>query len=169
MRVDTSKEITDHLALMTRPTPGMSLTKSPDSPDAWEKPPQFTVPKEAAQHVYETLIQPENHKAILKSLIDGTTVLELTQIILFAGYYNGKFNPDLMLMLMEPTIYMIMALAEKARIDYLLDEEDDPADKNRVGYIPTPDVNLEEPPSEVEEILEDIKTVETPSLLEKVE
>ena len=50
-------------------------------------------------------------------------------MILFDGFSKGMWNPDLMLILIEPLMYLVMALADKAGIDYVLypDEEDDEA------------------------------------------
>ena len=35
----------------------------------------------------------------------------------YVGFREGKWNPDLMMMLIEPFMYLLMALAEKAGID----------------------------------------------------
>ena len=48
----------------------------------------------------------------------------IASITLYSGFLEGKWNPDLMVMLMEPTMYMIMALAEKAEIPYQLEAGD---------------------------------------------
>ena len=48
--------------------------------------------------------------------------------IVYAGFKSGKWNPDLMLLLIEPLMYVIIALCEKAGVDYTLysgEEEDD--------------------------------------------
>ena len=46
-------------------------------------------------------------------------------MLLTLGFQAGKWNPDLMLMLIEPTIYMLLAIAEQIGIDPVLDREDD--------------------------------------------
>ena len=51
--------------------------------------------------------------------------MEITQVLLFDGFRQGKWNPDLFLMLIEPTAYMIMALAERADIEYKIDNEEE--------------------------------------------
>jgi hypothetical protein len=55
----------------------------------------------------------------------GVGVIDLASIVLYAGFIEGKWTPDLMVLLMEPTMYMIMALAEKAEISYNLDAGED--------------------------------------------
>ena len=42
----------------------------------------------------------------------------------YVGFREGKWNPDLMLMLLEPFAYLLMALAEKSGVKYRLDSDD---------------------------------------------
>ena len=65
---------------------------------------------------------------MMEVLIKGTPVMEITQVLLFEGFRQGKWNPDLFLMLIEPTAYIIMALAERAEVDYIVDREGDEPD-----------------------------------------
>jgi hypothetical protein len=46
-------------------------------------------------------------------------------------FNKGIFNPDMMLNLLEPTMYMLMAIAEKAGIEPVIDSDDtDELDEN---------------------------------------
>ena len=58
------------------------------------------------------------------ALNDGVGVVDIASITLYSGFLEGKWNPDLMVLLMEPTMYMVMALAEKAEIEYDLEAGD---------------------------------------------
>ena len=111
-------------------------------------------------------------------------VIDLASIILYSGFLEGKWNPDLMALLMEPTMYMIMALAEKAEIEYVLDsgeneqpKEMSPDKENNMlkGGISeldnmkkkaTQQINEKVIPQEVKEMID--TTELSPSLLEKV-
>ena len=111
------------------PTPGESLTSSPDMPQAWERPPQFTEQDEAMEEIYLEITSDDNLMPVINLINDGVPLDQLAQVILYRGYTQGKFNPDLMLMLAEPTIYLLIAIADYADIkDYVLyeGEEDDP-------------------------------------------
>ena len=111
------------------PTPGESLTNSPDMPQAWERPPQFTEQDEAMEEIYLEITSDDNLMPVINLINDGVPLDQLAQVILYRGYTQGKFNPDLMLMLAEPTIYLLVAIADYADIkDYVLyeGEEDDP-------------------------------------------
>ena len=111
------------------PTPGESLTSSPDMPQAWERPPQFTEQDVAMEEIYMEITSEDNLMPLIDIINDGVPLDQLAQVILYRGYTQGKFNPDLMLMLAEPTIYLLIAIADYADIkDYVLyeGEEDDP-------------------------------------------
>ena len=51
--------------------------------------------------------------------------MEIAQTLLFTGFTKGYWNPDLMLILIEPVAYMYMALAERAGIDPVIDLNED--------------------------------------------
>ena len=112
--------------------PGQSLTNSPEEPYKWEKSPEFTDSKEAMLYVFETLTQPEATADILISLSKGVGVIDIASITLYSGFTEGKWNPDLMTLLMEPVMYMIMALAEKAEIDFVVEAGDDEINEEEI-------------------------------------
>jgi len=82
------------------------------------------------EYLYTTLIREETYIPLLQNVKAGAPVVDLSQAILFKGFSEGKWNPDLMLLLIEPLSYMIMALAERAGIDYKIytGEEEDQKD-----------------------------------------
>ena len=104
-----------------RAIPGQSLTNNPDEPYAWERPPEFTEVRKAMYEIFEILTEKENLANSLLSLSKGVSVIDISSIVLYTGFIEGKWNPDLMMLLMEPTMYMVMALADKAEIDYVMD------------------------------------------------
>lgn len=167
-----------------RPIPGQSLTNEPDQPYNWEKPSEFTNPREAMLYVFETLTVPETVENVLLSVMNGVSVIDIASITLYSGFLEGKWNPDLMTLLMEPTMYMIMALAEKAEIPFQLDAGDDVSpqtmsgskqvetlDKsiNQLDELKRQAVNRASPmsvPQDIREIIKETKIEK--SLLEKV-
>jgi len=141
------------------PVPGESLTASPDTPKAWERPPELTDQEEAMEAVYMELTEQDTLRKLVTVISEGIALDELAQVILYKGYTEGKFNPDMMLNLAEPTIYLLIAIADYADIkDYVLydGEEDDPD-----GQIPDDDitpVNMDE-----DEVEEKVKTKPEPT------
>jgi len=108
-----------------RAIPGQSLTNAPDQPYNWEKPAEYTNPRETMMYIFEQLTVPETVSNMLLSLSNGVGVIDVASSALYSGFLEGKWNPDLMTLMMEPTMFMIMALAEKADIPYKLDSADD--------------------------------------------
>ena len=54
---------------------------------------------------------------MLNILNNGQPVDEIAQVIAHRGVTAGKFNPDLMLLLLEPLMYLIIAIAEEYEIE----------------------------------------------------
>ena len=119
----------DFLANRGRPIPGQSLTNSPDEAYAWEKTPQFTNLQSATDALFVELTEPEVYDSVLTMIERGESIANVAQVILYDGFQKGMFNPDLMMLLIEPTMYMLMALAETGGIDdykiYNGEEEDE--------------------------------------------
>ena len=64
---------------------------------------------------------------LMEAVDGGMPLTDIAMNILYSGFTEGKWNPDLLMMLVEPLIFVLMSLAEKAGIEYRLtgDEEDD--------------------------------------------
>tara|TARA_R110002020_G_scaffold431932_1_gene642009 strand:- start:7190 stop:7789 length:600 start_codon:yes stop_codon:yes gene_type:complete len=106
--------------------PGQSLTNNPENPYPWEKPPEFVNINEASNYMFKTIFEPDVASNILLSINNGVGVFDLASIILYTGFLEGKWNPDLMMLLAEPTMFMIIALCEKADLEYKLESVEEP-------------------------------------------
>ena len=182
MAIDTIDTPVSSTIRLNRPIPGQGLTSDPDNPYPWEKPPEFTDLEDGLQYVFGRLINPEAYVSIMNVIDDGTALMDITQGILFKGFTEGKWNPDLMMMLAEPTTYMLMALAERADIDFKVykgEEEDEDAeatlfnidiDKQKLKELRSVSKSQEIPkgmiPKEIEEQIEELPAS---SLLSKPE
>ena len=112
------------------PLPGQSLTNSPDQPYPWEQPPEFTGAKQLTEKIFFDLLKPENLETVTGLMSEGIPVMDIAQMLLMTGFQKGKMNPDMMLMQLEPTAYILLAIAEKAGINPILtrDENLEPDD-----------------------------------------
>jgi len=165
-----------------RAIPGQSLTNSPETPHRWEQPPEFSEPHKAMLQIFETITEKESLSNILLSLAKKVSVIDLSSIILYSGFIEGKWNPDLMTLLMEPTMYMIMYLGDKANLDYSMDSRrennvDEASGEEQLKRITSSLDELKQvaadrvsPMSVTPEIKEELEAVELPtSLLDRVE
>ena len=117
--------------------PGQSMAVSPESKMAWDGPPQYAGLKEASEAIFLSLLEEENLTAILDLLENDVPISEITSVLLLTGLSKGQYNPDLLMMLIEPVMYMIMAIADKFGIEdvkiYVGEEEDYNADFDEDG------------------------------------
>jgi len=110
--------------LFEGPTAGQSLTNDPSNPYPWEKAPEITSVKTATEKIFFDLLKDENLTTVATLMSQKTPVVDIANLLLTAGFQKGKWNPDMMLSLLEPTMYMLMAIAEKAGIDPVLTRDD---------------------------------------------
>jgi len=167
---------------LNRPIPGQGLTNDPDSPYPWEKAPEFVDLDKSLKYLLEIITQKEAYASLMDMTASGVPLMEISQVLLFQGFTEGKWNPDLMMILAEPLCYMLLALCEKNDIDPIIyngEDEDEDAevqmfnvdmkkDKLRKLAAAARQDNIPKGilPTEVEE---DIKNIETASLLAQPE
>jgi len=97
------------------PIPGQSLTDKPGN-TPWEHPPQFTDTAEAAEYIWDKLTHPDYVKQVIAMLDAGIPVEALCRVIIFAGFTEGKWTPDVGFMLAEVVIKMIATIAVKSGV-----------------------------------------------------
>ena len=124
----------EFLSTNGRPIPGESLTNSPDTPYPWEQATQFTELEPAIDALFIELTEPEAYHSVINLIDNNVPIGDIAQIILTDGFQKGMWNPDLLLLLVEPVMYMLMALGEKAGImDAVIysDEQEDYDDDDK--------------------------------------
>jgi len=154
------------------PIPGESLTASPENAKAWERPPEYTDQDEAMMAVYMVLTEQATLRGLIEIISDGVALDELAQVILYKGYTEGKYTPDMMLMLAEPTIYLLIAIADYAEIkDYVLynEEDGDPDTEIPDDDITPVDMDGDGIPDEPKAKVEPRKDSVSSSLLSRIE
>jgi|TARA_R110000851_G_scaffold54745_1_gene128951 hypothetical protein len=109
----------------SRPMAGSSLANDPENPAPFEKAPKFTSVHAASEDIFIKLIEPQQYVAIMEAVDGGIPVMQITQMILYKEFQQGAFNPDLMMMMVEPVAYMIIALAERLDLDIVINDEDE--------------------------------------------
>ena len=149
MARELSQEALELINPLAGPIPGGSLTNSPDSKQAWEQPPEMTGLTEATEKVFLSLLEEENLETVVNLMVKETPISDIAQMLLFTGFAKGKFNPDLMTLLIEPTMYMLLAIAEKVGIDPIiykdehLDREESDAEDIQANIMATENLSSE--------------------------
>ena len=91
------------------PVPGQSLTDKPGN-YPWEHAPQYTDTAEAADYVWDRLSQPQFAEQVIAMLDAGIPVEAIGRIIIFTGFTEGKWSPDVAFIIAEPVMKMIAAV-----------------------------------------------------------
>ena len=97
------------------PIPGESLTDTPGN-SSWEHPPQFTDVNEAAEHIWDKLHERNLLQQVITFLEDDVPVEAIARMILFSGFAEGKWTPDVAILLAEVVFKQIMAIGIRAEI-----------------------------------------------------
>ena len=107
-----------------RPIAGQSLTNDPEAPMPFEKATKFSNAHEAVEYLWVKMIDENVYPKLMTSLSEGMPVMDLAQMLCRGGFQEGLWNPDLMILLLEPTAYMLIALAERLDIDLVIYKEE---------------------------------------------
>ena len=149
------------------PIPGESLTQDPNQKFPWEQPPEINDVDTAIKEIFINLTERDTLVELLNLLKNGQAVDEIAQIVAYRGMSVGKYNSDLMLLLLEPLMYLIIAIAEEYEIDPVIyegmdedifDETDIPNTNNTP--LPKPKVNNASVPSSLLSRVKDLPSQE---------
>jgi len=94
------------------PVPGQALTNSPDQKYPWDTPPEETNVKQATERVFLEILKDENLERVATLMNNNVPIADIAGSLVFIGFTKGKWNPDLGALLMEPIMYMLLALSE---------------------------------------------------------
>lgn len=103
--------------------PGISLTDY-NSKWPWGRPAEIVDPDEALDRAIESIIEPKNKQELFKLLMVGVSVEVLVEGMLFQGFRDGKYTPDVGLLIKGPLGIIIADMAEEEGIPYRLFEND---------------------------------------------
>ena len=149
------------------PTPGESLTKNPEEKFPWEQSSEYTEVKPFMEDLFLQLTEDKDgYVKLLVSFLQQVSIADTTQVLLYTSWRAGKINTDLMLLLIEPVMYLLIAMAEQAEIEPVIyDEEnvDEPSQEDADLYLEQSQKINEMKPEKIR------KSSVEPSLLAKVE
>ena len=105
------------------PIPGQSLTDEPGN-YPWEHAPQTASIEEAADYVYESIMNKKNMERMFTLLRMGIPVEALVKVITFSGFLEGKWTVDTAKLLEPVVAMMITSIAEIGKIPAKLSMDD---------------------------------------------
>jgi len=110
--------------LFDAPVPGQSLTDEPGN-YPWEHPPRHTNINEAAESIFQRITEEDAAMNMLAMLKSGVPVEAIVRILIFAGFTEGKWNPDLGILLAPIVMAMIVGIAKRAKLKEIVITLDD--------------------------------------------
>lgn len=120
-----SKAMRDAEAMMmTAEIPGQSLTQNPESRLPYETPPKFNDIQDFIDETFLRFTDEDALPDLLDSLRMGLPVEHVAEKYLDKAFRDGEITPDLLLLCIEPVIYMLISLATYAEIEPVLYPED---------------------------------------------
>lgn len=112
--------------------PGSSLTDD-NSKWSWGNPPEQVDPEIVLDQAIDFLEVPENKDELFKLLIAGISIEVLVEGYMIQGFQDGKFTPDVGLLLKPQLALYIVGMAEEESIPYRLFENSDELDKDKTS------------------------------------
>ena len=91
------------------PVPGQGLTDKPGN-YPWEHPPEYTDTMEASEWVWDKLTEPLFAQQVIGMLDAGVPVEAIARIVIFSGFTEGKWSPDVGFMLAETVVKMVATI-----------------------------------------------------------
>ena len=100
------------------PIPGQSLTDDPGN-YPWEHPPKNTDPETIVNDLFMRMTQPEALQEILVMLDAGIPVEAIVRVMVFTGFAEGEFNPDVGFIIIEPLMEAVATIGLRAGVKNL--------------------------------------------------
>ena len=100
------------------PIPGQSLTDTPGNAP-WEHPPQYTDPEQILEGLYDKITNGEFTEQLIAMLDAGVPVEAVVRVMVFSGFMQGKFTPDVGFMIVEPLMKLVAAVGIRAGVSKL--------------------------------------------------
>jgi len=139
------------------PIPGQSLTDKPGN-SPWEHPPQFTDTVEAAEYIWDKITQPDFAGQVVAMLDAGIPVEAIGRIVVFAGFTEGKWTPDVGFILAEVVMKMIATIGVTAGVKKFRMSMQDLTNNKQMKAIMTIKARNSELEKATESLQQDIKS-----------
>jgi|LUMT01.1.fsa_nt_gb hypothetical protein len=145
--------------------PGHSLTED-NTKWAWGKPPKVVDPEQALEQAINSLKSGRIQLELVKLLLGGASIEMIVEGYLFQGFQEGRFSPDVGLLIKAPLAFYIASIAEESNIPYRFFENKNALDEGTMDDSTLLEMMQQNNPSMFnfirEKINEDIRMGEKP-------
>lgn len=116
------------LDIFDGPTPGQSLTKEVGSLSV-EHPAQHADPNAALEELFDKLTTPKQATRLVLMLKKGVPVEYIARAVLFEGFLQNKWTPDMAMLMLRIVMAMIISIGVRKGISPTIFNEDTEHDK----------------------------------------
>ena len=158
------------------PIPGQSLTDTPGN-YPWEHAPEYSDVEKASEYIWDKIHEKKVLEQVVTFLENDVAVEAVVRLILFGGFVEGKWNPDVAILLSEIVFKQVMAIGVKAEIPnikmFIGDQSNNKFHKEFVKFKIQKNKNKEKSTEEnkakqfAEEVKEELKAKEPSGLMKK--
>ena len=106
------------------PPAGHSLTED-NTKWPWGNPPEMVDPSQVLDTIIEKFEKPTQKQEFFKMLMIGVSIEAIIEGVIFQGFTEGMFTPDVGLLIKGPLAIILSDMAEEESIPYRLFENDD--------------------------------------------
>ena len=106
--------------LLDAPVPGQSLTNDPNEPHPFERPPVFTTVNEASSALFRGMTSESGREQVIDLISRDLPLEDIAAVFTFELFRTGLINPDMMLLLAEPTLLILLFIAEYAGLEAII-------------------------------------------------
>tara|TARA_R100001440_G_scaffold34318_1_gene53293 strand:- start:6900 stop:7409 length:510 start_codon:yes stop_codon:yes gene_type:complete len=138
------------------PVPGQSLTDTPGN-YPWEHPAQFADPEEASEYIWDRLHADDFAEQVVAMLDAKIPVEAIARVILFGGFLEGKFSPDVAFLITKPVMQMITVIGATAGVGNIRVSMTDITNDQQLLDIVKTKIENEDFEKEVKGVQKDIK------------
>ena len=138
------------------PVPGQSLTDTPGN-YPWEHPAQFVDPEEASEYIWDRLHADDFAEQVVAMLDAKIPVEAIARVILFGGFVEGKFSPDVAFLITKPVMQMITVIGATAGVGNIRVSMTDITNDQQLLDIVKTKIENEDFEKEVKGVQKDIK------------
>ena len=138
------------------PIPGQSLTDTPGN-YPWEHPAQFADPEEASEYIWDRLHADDFAEQVVAMLDAKIPVEAIARVILFGGFLEGKFSPDVAFLITKPVMQMLTVIGATAGVGNIRVSMTDITNDQQLLDIVKTKIENEDFEKEVKGVQKDIK------------
>lgn len=120
--------------MFNAPVPGQGMATHKLGGTPWQQPPKYTNPDDACMYIFGQMTQPNKLPRLLAMFKAGVPLEAVARIVIFSGFSQGLWTPDVGMLISKPVMYMLAAISQRAGLNPKLTHADRSGLKDLVHF-----------------------------------